>query len=98
MCISVKKASYYSVLADETKNVSRREQLSIVVKYVYVETGIVHERFLTYAEAKLQNAESLAAYILDTVMERVRLVKIHSLRKGTQSSISDTHYKIVLNS
>ena len=66
ICASIKKACYYSVLADETKDVSSREQLSIVVRYIGVETGIVYERFSTYVEAKSQNAKSLAAYILDT--------------------------------
>ena len=67
ICASFKKACYYSILADKMKDVSSHEQLSIVVRYVDVETGIVHERFLTYVEAKSQNPESLAAYILDTL-------------------------------
>ncbi len=66
ICDSVKKASFYSILADETKDVSRHEQLSIVVRYVDAKVGKVYERFLTYVEAKSQNAESLSTCILDT--------------------------------
>ena len=67
ICLATKKAGYYSILADETKDISKCEQLSIVIRYVEVETGIVYERFLTYVEAKSQTAESLSAYILDTL-------------------------------
>ncbi len=67
ICESVKKACYYSILADETKDISRKKQLSIVVRYVDVITGKVYERLLTYVEAKSQNAESLSTYILDTL-------------------------------
>ena len=67
ICDSVKKAGFYSILADETKDAGRHEQLSIVVRYVDVKLGKVYERFLTYVEAKSQNAESLSSYILDTL-------------------------------
>lgn len=62
-----KKARYYSILVDETKDISKREQLSIILMYVDIETGMIYERFLTYVEVKLLNAESLSAYILDTL-------------------------------
>jgi len=45
ICSSAKKAGIYSVLADETKDCSKVEQLSIVIRYVDVETAAIHERF-----------------------------------------------------
>ena len=45
ICLSAKKAGIYSVLADETKDCSKVEQLSIVIRYVDVETAAIHERF-----------------------------------------------------
>ena len=65
----VKKAGIYSILADETKDCSKKEQLSIVLRYVDLESATIHERFLTYIEAKRMDAEALATYILDTIRQ-----------------------------
>ena len=35
------QASYYTIIADETKDISKKEQLSIVLRYVHC--GLVHE-------------------------------------------------------
>ena len=40
----VKEAGYYAIIADESKDFSKLEQLSICLRYVY--RGNVHERFL----------------------------------------------------
>ena len=50
LCAEVKEAGIYSILADETKDFSKTEQLSIVVRYVDVKTATIHERFLTFTE------------------------------------------------
>ena len=57
---------FYSVLVDETKDVSKVEQLS-VVRYVDVNTVEIHERFLTYVPAESLTADSLTTYILVTL-------------------------------
>lgn len=50
----------YSILGDEYKDCSKREQLAIVVRYVDVDLATVFEHFLTYVEATSLNAESLS--------------------------------------
>ena len=67
ICADVKKAGMYSILADETKHCSKVEQLAIVLRYVDLGSVMVHLRFLTYVEARCQNAESLATYIISTL-------------------------------
>ena len=67
ICSSVHKAGFYSIMADETKDLSKKEQLSIVVHYV--ESVTVKERFLTFFPANNLNAESLSQYILDTLKQ-----------------------------
>lgn len=69
ICDSVRKAGFYSILADETKDLRKKEQLSIAVRYVDVDSNSakITERFLTYDEASSLNAESLSKYILDTL-------------------------------
>ena len=67
ICSSVETSGFYSILADETKDLSKQEQLAIVVRYVDVDTTSIIECFLTYVEATSLNAESLSKYILDTL-------------------------------
>lgn len=57
----VKKAVYFSLLADESKDASKKEQLAIILRSVD-EKAIIHERFLTYVEAKSLTAKSLTSY------------------------------------
>ena len=64
ICNAVKQAGVYSILADESKDCSKTEQLAIVLKYVNINTATQHEHFLTYIKAASQTAESLSAYIL----------------------------------
>ena len=65
ICTSVQEAGFYSILADETKDMSKQEQLSIVIRYVHG-TSVV-ERFLTFVIASDLTAEHLSKYILDTL-------------------------------
>ena len=64
---NVKKAGIYFILADETRDCSKKEQLSIVVRYVDVESANMHEHFLAFTEADTLNTEGLSAYILQTL-------------------------------
>jgi len=57
-CSSAKIAGIYSVLADETKDCSKVEQLSIVIiRYVDVETAAIHEHFIIYVNSESLDAE-----------------------------------------
>ena len=67
MCDDVREAGMFSILADESKDCSKKEQLAIVVRYINLQHATIHERFLTYVEASSLTAESLTAYILDTL-------------------------------
>ena len=64
----VRLSGFFSLMADETKDVSKQEQLSIVVRYVDRE-GIINERFLTFVQAASINAESLSTYIIQALEE-----------------------------
>ena len=64
---AVQDARYYSLLGDETKDVSKIEQLAIVLRYVDVPTATIYDRFLTYVPAESLTAESLAMNILTTL-------------------------------
>lgn len=53
----INQAMYFCVMCDETKDVSKTEQISVVLRYYL--NGAVHERFLGYRAAKSLNASSL---------------------------------------
>jgi hypothetical protein len=68
ICNSIKKAGYYySVMADETKDLSKQEQMSIALRFLDCDTSEIKERFLTFVPATSLNAENLSKYILDTL-------------------------------
>jgi len=69
ICDRVRKAGMYSILADETKDCSKKEQLSLVVRYVDVDSATIFEHFLSYTEANSLNAESLSSYIIETLRD-----------------------------
>ena len=53
----VQQSRHFSLMADETKDMSKQEQLAIVVRYVDKE-GNINERFLTFVQATNFNTES----------------------------------------
>ena len=67
ICEAIQDATYFSLLGDETKDVSKVEQLTIVLRYVDIKAAAIHERFLTYVPAESLTAESLTTYILTTL-------------------------------
>ena len=65
---SVRQVGFFSLLADVSKDASKKEQLAIVVRYVD-EKAIIHERVLTFVEATNLTAESLTSYLISTLTE-----------------------------
>ena len=57
----IQEAGYYIVMVDESKDVSKKEQLSIVLRYVL--KGNVYERFLGFVTAEGLDVASLFNYI-----------------------------------
>ena len=64
---SVQKSGFFSIMAHESKDLSKQEQLSAVVRYVDLVTVEITERFLTFFPAINLNAESLSTYILEAL-------------------------------
>ncbi len=66
VCQEIQKASFFSLLVDETKDCSKKEQMSISFRYVDVDSATIIECFLTFLHAEKLDAESLTKYIIDT--------------------------------
>lgn len=58
-----KKAEWYAVLADETADISGKEQLSIGLRYHDTETNNVQEEFVGFVELEALDAKSIAQCI-----------------------------------
>lgn len=61
----VRQAEFYGIMVDETKDITKQEQLSVVVRYYL--NGTVFERFLGYTSAENLDAKSLFSYIQKTL-------------------------------
>ncbi len=53
----MRQSEVFSVIADETKDLDKKEQLSLVLRYYY--NGVVHESFLDFQQATRLDAEGL---------------------------------------
>ena len=66
VCNGAKEVGVFTVLVDETKDVSKKEQMSISLRYID-DKAITHEHFLTYVHVESVTAESLTKYIVKTL-------------------------------
>ena len=71
VCDGVKEAKMFSLLVDETKDVSKTEQVSIVVRFVDIK-GSICEHFLTFIDTAVLTAEGLTKHIFD-ILEKFQL-------------------------
>uniref|UniRef100_A0A8C2DXL4 TTF-type domain-containing protein n=1 Tax=Cyprinus carpio TaxID=7962 RepID=A0A8C2DXL4_CYPCA len=58
----VKESEVFSVIADESKDLQKKEQLSLVVRYYY--RGAIHESFLDFQHAQDLDAKGLSDKII----------------------------------
>ena len=65
ICTQVKEAQYFSISADETRYVSKQEQMSFIVQYFSEYDQSIQEHFLTYIHTTAFDASSLTQYIKD---------------------------------
>ena len=68
MLSSLKASPFYSIMADESTDVSSKEELSIFGRWI--DNGKAVEHFLGIVRAKEVNAEGLAKYLLEFLQER----------------------------
>ena len=69
ICEELKTAGYYSIIVDESKDLAKKEQMSFVVRYFNLNDRKIHERFLSFSQAKCLDAASLSEYIKSFMTE-----------------------------
>ena len=97
-------APYFSILADEVTDVSNREQLSLVIRFVDSD-GNIHEEFLGFQNLQRITGEAIASSILDTLPQWNLDIKncrgqgydgasnMSSSRRGTQALVREKKSK-----
>jgi len=61
----IKKAKYYAIMLDCTRDISRVEQMSIILRYVNTSTGNIEEHFLGFLAVSETAGEFLTNVILN---------------------------------
>lgn len=61
----ITEAKYYSIIADESKDLSKKEQLTLVLRYVY--KGLIHEEFLGFTLATDLTSNGLKDFIVNNI-------------------------------
>ncbi|GBL87917.1 Zinc finger MYM-type protein 1 [Araneus ventricosus] len=82
-------AEYFAILADETKDLSKKEQLSIAVRYLY--DGNIHEEFLCIEELETLDAEGLSSKITNVMKDRVNFQNCIGQAYDGASVVSGKH-------
>ena len=65
ICTQVRDAVYFSLLIDETKDISKKEQMSVVL--CYLQNGKIYKRFIGFVHISSLDVASLVEYICDTM-------------------------------
>ena len=90
LAVIVKKlqqSKYFSVSIDSTPDISRIDQLTIVVRYVRMSDGEVVERFLTFIPIESDTGEGLATTVLKFLNECD--IDIKNLRRQSYDNAAD---------
>lgn len=69
ICTDLKKASAYSILADETADAAGKEQLSIGIRFFDHNKQIIREEFVGFVELMTMDAETIADNIKAFIAE-----------------------------
>ena len=67
ICCKVHETGLFSILVDETKDISKKEQITFVLRCIDPKEGTVHEYFLTFVEAITLDTKSLTESTVDTL-------------------------------
>lgn len=67
ICHDANEAGFISIMVDESKDVSRKEQMSLCVRYTALPNCDVREEFLTFRHMTDVDAEALCAEIVTTM-------------------------------
>ena len=63
----IKKAGFFSIIADETMDISRLEQMSLCVRYV-TNDFVINERFVGFRSTATTDGATLYALLTDTLL------------------------------
>ena len=85
----VQKASFFSVICNETKDLSKKKQLSVVLRYFL--GGEIHEEFVGFNFAESINAEAIAQYITELLSKIGVDIKLCMAQSYDGASVMSGH-------
>ena len=94
----VKNSKYYCIIFDSTPDISHKDQLSQVIRYVKMDDNDVkvEESFLRFIEMKGKTAEQITEQILKQLEEDgLQIAVMAGHRSGVQKRIADTNPRAV---
>ena len=77
---------------DETKDLSKQEKFSIVIRYLDADTSSIKDHFLAFLPATSPNAETITKYILETLSLYNLDPKFIVLQGYDGASVMSGHY------
>lgn len=63
----IQEANFFGLICDETKDLSKKEQISVVLRYFF--DGAIHEEFIGFTYAESVDATSLHKYITERLLK-----------------------------
>lgn len=78
----VKKATYFSIIADETADISQQEQLAVVLRYYNEERGQILEELIGLQVAEDLTGQGLAVQIIDMAVDSLGLDRNYLVGQG----------------
>lgn len=68
----LQRDAYYCIMADETRDESKKEQLALLNRFVSMDTGVLHERLVGLYHVRDTGSENLSKTIVDAQESRGR--------------------------
>ena len=104
----IKRIRFFSIIADECSDVSNKEQLSLVLRYVNPDTSVICADFLAFLECKEGTSGPALATLIEREIEKMGLDmnnargqcydgagNMKGIRKGVSSLFSEKYPKII---
>ena len=81
--------TYYSLMIDETTDVSKKEQVSLCLRYADDKTGKIEERLVQMLPVDKADASSLENLVMKFIEKHTKMVKLsENVKAGERKSIS----------
>lgn len=91
----MRDAKYYSIILDCTPDCSHKEQMSIILQYVCISKGIVHEHFIGLIEVFDKTGAGLSDQIIKMLSDlEIKINDMHGQSYDNGSNMRGKHNRV----